>query len=198
MTGSAMDPATTRALDAVCAAAWEHWDAFDRTVRERDFHPFVASNYDVVRRALETHCRPGQRFLELGSANGAITVMAALLGCESFGIELDAGLVRTAQSMADRFGARATFVCGSFLPAGYRWATVDDQGYTSTLDAGESGYVKLGKALDDFDIVFAYPWDGDTELMLNLVRDYGSTESLVLLHHTNGGVDVWRGGKRVG
>lgn len=192
------DPKTREVLDAICEAAWAHWEAFDATVRERDFHPFVASDYDAVRRALEVHCRPGQRFLELGSANGAITLMAAALGCDAYGLELDSDLVRTAREMATRVGVSATFVVGSFLPAGYRWPSADDQGYTSTLDAGESGYVKLGKGLDDFDIVFAYPWDGDTALMLNLVRDYGSAESLVLLHHTNGGVDAWRGGKRVG
>ncbi len=182
-------------LDALCAAGWEHWEEFDATVRLRDFHPFVASDYDAVRRTLELYCRPGQRFLEWGSANGVITIMADLLGCEAYGIELDSDLVRTARALASRFESKAQFVNASFLPSGFRWENPEDPGYTSTIGIGDSGYVQLGKALDDFDIVFGYPWDGDVNLMLELMRQYGRSDATLLLFHTSAGVMVYQDGR---
>jgi hypothetical protein len=185
-------------LDAVCAAGWALWERFDRTVREQEFHPFVAADYDVVRRALLAYRAPGQRFLELGSASGVITVMADVLGFDAFGIELDSSLVRTARALAIQFASRAQFVVGSFLPTGYRWrSSTGDAGSTTTGD-GPSGYLQLGRALDDFDVVFAYPWGGETPMMLDLMRRYGNPDALLLLHDTNDGVRAFRGGREIG
>ncbi len=190
-----MDPALSARLDAVCAEGWAHWENFDLTVRERDFHPFVASDYDVVRRALERHCRPGLRFLEWGSANGVITIMADVLGCEAYGIELDTDLVRTARELAAKHNSGAKFIAASFLPAGYRWQSPHDPGYTSTIGVGDSGYVQMGRALEEFDVVFGYPWDGDVELMLDLMQKFGRRDATLLLYHTSAGVMVYHDGR---
>lgn len=181
-------------LDAVCEAGWDIWEQFDRTVRERDFHPFIAADYDVVRAALWSHRAPGARFLEWGSATGVITIMADVMGFDAYGIELDASLVSTARALAARFNSRAQFVAGSFLPTGYRWQSRAVDETTGNTGAGPSGYLQLGRALGDFDVVFGYPWGGEAPMMLDLMRRYGNPDGLLLLNDTNHGVTAYRGG----
>ena len=184
-------------LDAVCAEGWAVWERFDREVREPGFHPFVAADYDVVRAALLHLRAPGQRFLEWGSATGVITIMADVVGFDACGIELDASLVDTARALAARHGSRARFVAGSFLPTGYRWRSRDGDTRTGTIGEGPSGYLQLGRALDDFDIVFGYPWGGEAPMMLDVMRQYGRRDALLLLHDTNLGVRAFRDGREV-
>lgn len=164
-------------------------------MRDRDFHSFVAADYDAVRAALWAHRAPGARFLEWGSASGVITIMADVMGFDAFGIELDASLVTTARALAARFDSRATFVTGSFLPTGYKRLGGDDA--SDTIGDGPSGYLQLGRALDDFDVVFGYPWDDDAPLMHDLMRQYGRRDALLLLNDTERGVRAFRGGREL-
>jgi hypothetical protein len=193
---AAVDAALQARLDAVCADGWAIWERFDRTVRERGFHPFVAADYDVVRAALLALRAPGCRFLEWGSASGIITIMADVMGFGACGIEVDPALVETARATAARHGSGARFVTGSFLPAGYEWQTDDGDSRTGTIAGGPSGYLQLGRALDDFDVVFGYPWGGEEPLMRDLMQRYGRRDALLLLYDAEEGrVRTYRGGR---
>ena len=199
MAEQAEDDAAVRArIDALCAEGRAIWEQFDRTVREADFHPFVAADYDAVRAALTRLRAPGRRFLEWGSAIGTITIMADLMGFDACGIELDASLVATARQLAARHGSRARFVAGSFLPEGYRWRSRGGgDPRTGTIGEGRSGYLQLGRALEDFDVVFGYPWDGEAPVMRDVMQRYGRHDALLLLYDANGGVCVYPGGRDV-
>lgn len=186
-------------LDALVADGWSVWERFDRDVREPDFHPFVPADYAVVRAALLSLRRSlpmhAPRFLEWGSATGIITIMADMMGFDACGIELDASLVTTARAIAARHGSAARFVAGSFRPMGYRWRGNDGDSRTGTIGEGASGYLELGRALEDFDVVFGYPWGGEEPLMRDVMRQFGRRDALLLLNDTNEGVKVYRGGK---
>jgi hypothetical protein len=184
-------------LDALCAEGQAIWEDFDRTVRERGFHPFVAADYGAVRAALLRRRAPGLSFLEWGSATGTIAIMADLMGFDACGIELDAALVESARALAARHGSRARFVVGSFLPADFRWRAYDRNARPGTIGDGPSGYLQLGRALDDFDVVFGYPWGGEEPLMLDLMRRYGRPDATLLLHDPNAGVRAYRGGRQI-
>ena len=192
-----MDETLRTRLDALCAEGWAISHRFDVEVRELHFHPFVAADYQVVLKALMPLRGEGLRFLEWGSATGVITIMADLLGFEAYGIELDSSLVGTAHGLAKRFTSGARFAAGSFLPTGYRWQPSDGDGRTGTLGTGVSGYLQLGHPLDDFDIVFGYPWGGEEAMMLDLMKCYGRPDALLLLHTVNDGVKSYRGGRDV-
>ena len=194
----AVDPALRARLVDLCEEGWEIWDRFDRTARTEDFHPFVAADYDVVLDALLPFRAPGLKFLELGSASGVITIMADLLGFQAFGIELDAELVQIARALALQLDSGATFTQGSFLPQGYRFRPPDGDGRLGTIGHGPSGYLQMGHHMDEFDLVFAYPWGGEEPLMLDLLRVYGSPDAHLLLHTVNDGVKVYRQGRLVG
>jgi hypothetical protein len=122
--------------------------------------------------------------------------MADLLGFEAYGIELDAGLVDVAERLARQFGSSARFVAGSFLPAGYKWRPASGDGRLGTIGVGLSAYPTLGHGLDDFDVVYAYPWDGEAPMMLDLMRTYGSSNARFLLNGDDG-VQIYRNGRRV-
>lgn len=192
-----MDDALRARLAALCTEGWVLWDRFAVEVREHHFHPFVAADYEVVLKALVPNRGRNLRFLEWGSATGVITIMADLLGFSACGIELDSNLVATARNLAERFDSGARFAAGSFLPTGYQWRPSDGDGRTGTLGTGASGYLQLGHSLDDFDVVFGYPWGGEEPMMLDLMRNYGRPDALLLLHTVNHGVRSYRGGRDV-
>ena len=192
-----MDAHLRSRLEALCAEGWALWDRFTEELGLERFHPFVAADYEVV---LETllRCRgPGLRFLEWGSATGVITVMADLLGFEAYGIELDPDLVATARDLARKFDSLARFAAASFFPEGYRWRAGDGDNRIGTLGTGPSGYLALGRSLDEFDVVFAYGWDGEEPVMLDVMKRYGRPDALLLLHSATSGVRAWRGGRQV-
>ena len=161
---------------------WERWAEFDREVRQRNFHPFVAADYERVLSALLPLRAPGLRFLEWGSATGVVTIMADLLGFDACGIELDSRLVLIARQLAEKYDSAARFAEGSLMPAGYRWRPSHGDGRLGTIGVGESAYPKLGRALDEFDIVYAYPWTGEEPMMLDLMQSYGRPGARLLLH----------------
>ena len=193
-----LDAALRARLDAVCDDGWALWEAFEAAPRD-GFHPFVPADADAVLRALLPFRAPGRRWLEWGSGAGTLTVLAALLGFDACGIELDADLVETARGLAARHappdGAPARFAAGSFLPAGYQYRAPDGDRRTGTLGAGPSGYLALGRALEDFDVVFGYPWDGEAPLMRDLMRRYGRPDAVLLLHDAVDGIRAYPGGR---
>jgi hypothetical protein len=126
------------------------------------------------------------RFLEWGSATGVVSIMADLLGFDATGIEIDAQLVTTARDLAARYESRARFATGSFVPAGYRWKPPTGDGRLGTIGDGTSAYPGLGHPLEDYDIVYAYPWIGEEAMMLDLMRCYGRRGARLLLHENDG------------
>jgi hypothetical protein len=128
---------------------------------------------------------------------GVVTIMADLLGFEAYGIELDGRLVDTARELAARYDSRARFAVGSFLPTGYQYRSNTGDRRMGTIGEGESGYLALHHPLEDFDIVYGYPWGGEEGVMLDVMRHYGRRDARLLLHSGSMGIHTYRGGKRV-
>jgi hypothetical protein len=192
-----LDPTLHTRLKQLCDDGWDLWSRFDVRVRSESFHPFVAADYELVLDALIPLRKPGGRFLEWGSATGVITIMADLLGFEAYGIEMDGDLVAQARGLAKNWESNARFALGSFLPVGYRFKAGPDDYRMGTIGAGESGYMKLGIPLDEFDVVYGFPWPGEEGIMLDLMKRYGSPDALLLTHGVNHGVRRYRAGRLI-
>jgi hypothetical protein len=190
-----LDPNLLAPLEELFEEGWDRWERFDREVRQHDFHPFVPADYQVVLEALVAHSGRGLKFLEWGSALGIITILADMLGFEAYGIELDEQLVRQARELARRKASAARFAAGSFLPSGYRWERRSGDRRLGTIGHGPSGYLQLGIPLDEFDVVFAYPWSGEEPILLDLMSEYGRPDALLLMYSGNEGVTTYRGGR---
>ena len=192
-----LDPTVRRRIETLREEGRDFFHAFDEQVRQERWHSFVAADYDAVCEVLYSLRRPKRRFLEWGSASGVITIMADLLGFDACGIEIDASLVQAARQLAERYDSGARFATGSFLPLGWEWAPPDGDGRTATIGQGPSGYLELGQALEDFDVVYGYPWSGEEALMRDLMRSHGRRDALLVLHRVEDGVKVYRGGVEV-
>lgn len=155
----------------------------------------MAADYDALLPALEALHAPGRRFLEWGSATGVVAIVADLMGYDACGIELDATLVRVARDLAAKIGSRARFATGSFIPLGWEWNPRGADRRTGTIGEGPSGYLELGRALSDFDVVYAYPWSGEEALMLDLFRAHAHEDARLLLHSSEHGARVYARGR---
>lgn len=177
-----MEDALRTKLTKLIAEGREIARAFDRDVRKKNWHPFIAADYDVVLRQLLRLRRSGASFLECGCATGVITIMADLLGFNACGIEIDADLVAIARRLGDEYESTARFAHGSFLPAGYEYRDATGDRRLGTLTQGKSGFPQLGRSLEDFDIVFAYPWEGESAVLEDLMKRHGGTDARLLLY----------------
>ena len=89
----------------------------------------------------------GAAFLEWGSGQGMVTILAALLGYDACGVEIDAGLVKESRELAARYDVRARFEHG-------------------TYDAAKPG-LKVFTAQRRA-AVYVYPWPGEEPFFLDL------------------------------
>lgn len=175
-------PELRERLDVLHAEGRAIWSRFDDEVRRHTFHPFVAADYERVLRALLPLRNPGARFLEWGSATGIVTITADMLGFDACGIEIDADLVATAREVAERFDSDGRFAVGSFLPDDFEWTPDSGDGRLGTIRRGAAAYPALDRSLEEFDVVFGYPWTGEEAMMLDLMHERGGRGACLLMH----------------
>jgi hypothetical protein len=141
--------------------AIEAFMLLDQTVIEG----FVPCDFHLLDQAItwieQNHLLTGNRFCEFGAGFGVGAMLAALRGMESIGIEIEPRLVEQASIVADELGNHAKFYCGSFVPQGAEGLTVlaGEVEHVNT-DEGDV-YEVIGRDLNDFDLVFAFPWHGE-------------------------------------
>ena len=152
---------------------------------------FVSSNATTVYQALraieQQNLSTGTLFCEWGSGLGVAAALATLLGFESYGIEIEEPLVEAARNLAADFDLPTQFVQGSFIPAGAEECAEQSYADNSSeflwvVTDADAAYEELGLELDDFDLVFAYPWPGDDSLLAELFDRYAAQEALLLTY----------------
>ena len=127
--------------------------------------------------------KPGKLFCEWGSGFGVVACLAAMLGYDAVGIEINRDLVDAAGQLADDFGVPVEFVHGSFIPPG---ETIDAAGGFSWLETEETaGELELGP--EDFDVIFAYPWPDEEASTEALFERCAASGALLASYH--GGAD---------
>ncbi|MEO1496347.1 MAG: hypothetical protein AAFV43_04275 [Planctomycetota bacterium] len=182
-------------------------DADDRIERFQQAHlqapvpAFVPCDFVEVYHGLQqvaaANLAPGHKFCEWGSGVGAVTCLASLLGFDAVGIEIEPDLVEAALALADDHGIDAELVRGSFVPYGGddcldAHAAELDREVTWLRTDGEDAYEELGLDPDDFDVVFAYPWPGEEEVIFDLFAEFAAVGALLLTHHGENGTRLQR------
>ncbi len=165
------------------------WDAFEKSL---GFDAYVPADYPSVLESLRKLQGRATTFLEWGSGLGVVTIMASRLGFESYGMEVSEELINHSRELALEYAPRATFACGSFVPEEYRWnPKLDDDGCRTDFDAGD-GYGELDMRLDDFDIVYAYPWPHEHRIFCDILRKHGRPGMLFLSYDVHEGMQLKR------
>src|SRR5262249_10584501 len=163
-------------LIATCSRSWERFFA-DHDDQAPRFVPSVPERvFAVLEEVTRRKLPPTQVFCEWGSGFGTATCLAALLGYEAYGLEIDEELVRLSRALARRLGIRVTMLCTSFLPAGYAASAGGDgaalvtpasvRDHHDTAEArGPLRYDGMEIAIADIGVFFAYPWPEERALM---------------------------------
>ena len=102
----------------------------------------------------------GAAFLEWGSGQGMVTILAALLGYDAVGVEIDEALVRESRELAARYDAPARFEQGS-----YDKATPGLKVFTAKKRA----------------VVYVYPWPGEEPFFLQLFTETAGPGAFLLM-----------------
>jgi hypothetical protein len=157
---------------------------------------FVPSDFELVYHGLAAieSCRlaTGRRFVEWGSGIGVITCLAETLGFDAVGIEIESQLVDIAVALAEAHDIDVQFARGSFLPPGTepRLEMPDDVAWLATT--GADGYDELDAEPDEFDLVYAYPWPGEEQVIFDLFADSAAAGALLLTYHGQEGLRLQR------
>jgi hypothetical protein len=157
---------------------------------------FVPSDFELVYHALahiaDTQLAAGHRFLEWGSGIGVVACLASLVGFDAIGIEIEAPLVEIAESLAADHGIDAEFACGSYVPSGAE-PFVDIAGEVTWLRTDRpDSYADLDLEPEDFDVIYAYPWPGEEQVIFDLFQHAAATGSLLLTYHSQDGLRLQR------
>ncbi len=154
------------------------------------FRGFVPSDYVFVYHALravaEADVACGNAFCEWGSGLGVVASLAALVGFDAIGIEIDRDLFDASLKLAEDFGIPVEFINGSFISQGaddlVDRAFAECDGGLSLDPHADHAYDELGMEVRDFDVVFAFPWPNDEELTADLFERYAARGALLLTY----------------
>lgn len=183
------------AVATFLGSAQARLDAWFARPEHRTGIGFVPSDYDAVWRtlaALRRHEPDARRLLEWGSGFGVVVGLAVLLGYEAAGIEVDRALVGASRQLLAEHRLRATIAAGSFVPERHpvrdRFTDVETRTVLDQPDA----YDELAADLDDFDVVFAYPWPTEEALYRDVFVRGANYGAVLLTYSRTEGVRAYR------
>lgn len=184
-------PEMDRQIGRTLARIQAFQDRWDRPQIEL----FVAADYRYVYQALAwllaSQRLLGNGFLEWGCGFAAVTAMAAQSGLDAIGIEAEAELLAQARRTIADWSTEAELVQGNFLPAGAeRFA--EDRNLPSLGHAAPNAYEILGMDLDDFAIVYTYPWPGEADFHERVFDRYAAAGALLLVFYGPYDAGLWR------
>ncbi len=169
-----------------------YWDQFSK----QPLPQYVECDFDLVASALQEvvarNLADGKLFVEWGCGFAVVTGIAALLGLDAVGIEAEQMLCAEGRKLLAKRGIEAEIWQGNFLPTGARQLAEDTDPLVSLTHSIPPAYQRFQMSLDDFAIVFAYPWPGE-EHFLKLVFDrFARSEALLLMFRGPYHIELYR------
>jgi hypothetical protein len=153
---------------------------------------FVPSDFERVHAVLqaiaERSLAAGPRFCEWGSGFGVVAGLAAMLGFEAFGIEIESDLVEAARELADDFELPVEFVHGSFIPRGGEALFERQTAFSWLVAESDGAYESMELDADDFDVIFCYPWPDEQNVTAEVFEQFAADGAIIISFH--GGDDI--------
>lgn len=157
---------------------------------------FVASDYQQVYGVLsalaESAIAPGNSFCEWGSGFGVVTCLAAMIGFDAYGIEVEPELVAEAEKLATDFDVPAVFVCGSFIPPAAGASLGKDREFSWLTTRCDDIEAEWGLDAGDFDTVFVYPWPDEQQVIADLFDRITAPGAVIVTNQNDGTFRVRR------
>lgn len=171
----------------------------------KKFSRYVPSDPTFFHAALadlmEKRMLRGTRFCEWGCGFGVAASIAAMLGFESYGIELAPEIADLAAQLAEDFNLKVTVLNISYLPEGFD----DCEGI-----GGKDLVVPVGstdpdafvphpeyEGLDpsEVDLFYVFPWPGEEKLMMDLFEAVSTEGAILLIYLGDGEIAAYLNGE---
>jgi len=164
--------------DRMLQSYWDQW-------HKRPIEQYVACDFRDVWRALSqltaSGLATGNTFCEWGCGFGIVTGLASQLGWESVGIEAELFLVEQAKVFLRRNALAGEILHGNFLPRGSEKLARPQSNHASLHHHVPNAYDQNDMELDDYALVFAYPWPGEHHFQQEVFRNYARDGALLLM-----------------
>ena len=171
-------------------------DSFIESHLTEPIYSFVPSDFSLVYGALchvaDKHLAPGPLFCEWGSGAGVVTCLAAMVGFDACGIEFETDLVELSIRLARHYHLRAGFCRGNFVPHGGQKIAEEVSEFEWLASGGPDPYDQMDLEIDDFDMIFAYPWPGEERVIERLFDRFASDGALLITYNGTEGVHLFR------
>ena len=179
----------------------DRWEKFWAQKLNKRYPRYVASEpaqvYAALKYVRDEGLALGERFIEWGSGFGVATNLAAQLGFEATGIELEDGLVEIAESLAKKHQTGAEFITTTYIPEGY--ISYDHLGGSDIVPDESFGhqaypprYDGMDIGLDEIDVLYVYPWLGEQEMMLKLFESVASEDAILIAYYGDQEICIYR------
>ena len=169
--------------------------AFQDRWDQPQIEQFVASDFELVYRVLrwivDERLMTGRRMLEWGCGFAVVAALGAKLGLDVTGIEAERRLLEQAKGTLQDFAVPVELVWGNFLPPGAEPLSPNPD-FPSLGHEVPSAYAQMASDLDDFALVFGYPWPGEWVFHERVFARYGAKGGLLVLFYGPNDVRVFR------
>lgn len=180
-----------KTLLAEFGSLWADVDAlWERHQEEPAFHGYVSADYQAVYDSLTQLQGRALTVLEWGSGLGVVTIMASRMGFEAYGIEAEAGLVEFSEDLAMGYGPTAKFIQGSFIPDQFLWNPANGANVIRTAIDAASAYANLQMGIQDFDLIYSFPWPRERILHHRILRQFARPEAWFLCFDVRQGIHL--------
>lgn len=189
-------PPVPPAVAAFIADAQSRIDAFIESHLAAPVNSFVPSDFALVYRALryvaDQQLAAGGQFCEWGSGAGVVTCLAAMVGFEACGIEFESELVELATRLAAQHRVGVEFFHGNLVPHDGQEIAEGVDEFEWLAVGGPDAYAEMEREVDDFDVVFAYPWPGERRVVERLFDRFAADGALLMTYEGVEGVRLYR------
>ena len=169
--------------------------AFQDCWERPQIEQFVAADFLHLYQAMEwireTQELLGNRFLEWGCGFAVVTSIASALEFEAVGMEAESDLVHEANRTLLDLEVKAEVIRGNFLPRGSE-TLAHAENLPSLGHHVDCGYEQLGLELDDFSLVYSYPWPGEDRFHQAVFDRFASPGALLLCFCGPNDLRLWR------
>ena len=174
-------------------------DAFYDAQLNKRYPRYVPSEpaqvYAALKHVSDQGLPLGETFLEWGSGFGVATGLAALLGYEATGIEIQEDLVAKAEDLLAHQGIDAAFIPTSYIPDGF--IEYENFGTTDIVrdnfeDGQAARYEDMDLDIAEIDLFFAYPWPGEQEMMLKLFDALAGEGAILVAYFGDKEINLYR------
>lgn len=176
---------------------WDRWT-------DHPIEQYVASDFRYVWGAMqawkrlqsqanETSTAPGTlgSFCEWGSGFGVITGLAWFTGLSAVGIEAEPFLHDQAKQLFARHSIQAELWQGNFLPSSAGRLANRQANHASLFHHVPPVYDEHDTDIDDFRLIFAYPWPGEEHFLREVFRNYANPKAEMIMFRGPYDLEFW-------